>query len=201
MSIFFRGKVKIPHGATAYFAGACDKINVAGTYWDDTPITPYDLRDTTRDSNTFQALIPSWAYGGAYVKKIYSEVLPKNTTIADNKCFALFVKNDNSEAQWTAGILKRDSAASDIEGQGVFPQNAWSYGNLFFTPIHYANGIMKSLSDSIAPIGEWISLIPPATDNHIITSDQANKYLNGCLNDLSDWLAPGDGVYKSLSII
>lgn len=199
--ISFNTKVRIEPSARSFLAGSCHTVTVNGTYWSGPPtysigsaITPYSMNDYTLDAVTVQQLVPSWAYGGAYVKKVYSEVSPKNTSTADNKCLILYVANDESDAQWVFSILKRGSAATSVEGETIFGPSTWSYLDLFLTPMHYADPIHKDSTGSIAPIGTWVSKGSP------ITNQEANMYLNGCIKDLSARLAPGDGVYSSLSI-
>ena len=192
--ISFNTNVRIEPSARSFFAGSCHTVTVNGTYWDGSVITPYSMNDYTIDAATVQQLVPSLAYGGAYIKKIYSEASPKNTSTSDNKCLILYVANDQSNAQWVFSILKRGSVVTSVEGQDIYAQNAWSYLDLFLTPMHYANPIFKDLTGSILPIGTW------GSGGIAITNQEADMYLNGCIKDLSTWLAPADGVYSSLSI-
>jgi hypothetical protein len=202
--ISFNTNVRIEPSARSFLAGSCHTVTVNGTYWSDPPtysigsaITPYSMNDYTLDAATVQQLVPSWAYGGAYIKRIYSEVSPKNTSTADNKCLILYVSNVEDNAQWVFSILKRGSAATSVEGQGIYEASTWSYLDLFLTPTHYTNPISRDLTGYTNPPETWQS------GGDVLTKQEYDMYLNGCVKDLNNTrlaLAPGDGVYSSLSI-
>jgi len=190
MGVNFKGKVTIG-GGSVWVTGPCHEIIINGMGWSgysnpsdpSTAFPPVKLYDAFIDIPFVTPLIPSWYYSmsGAHIRSMYCERRPsQDATGNKNQTLILFVANENTTAQWVYGFFQFDPATSTLSLEVE----------------HYGNGPSRWTN----PTGPWLwSYDDGITFVPMLPADEA-AYFNTCPKGAGYLMAPGDGIFYSLTI-
>jgi hypothetical protein len=189
--ISFNGKVTIEPGGSVWVAGTCYEITLDGIGWSYAGSAPYTVRlyDAAKDIPFVSPNIPSWYYSssGASIKSMYCQKRPSRDSSGDrNQALILFVANDDTVAQWQYGYFQFDQSSSILS----------------FTPEHYSNPAIRYTQLGIAGTASdpWMwSYDGGQTKIQMLQAD-INAFFNPCPKGAGYLLAPGDGIFYSLTI-
>jgi hypothetical protein len=188
MGLNIRGKVTISAGGSISVPGSCHEINLNGAGWsyNGNPATIYNVKlyDSSIDIPFVTPLIPSWYYSssGAHIRSMYCERRPSQDSSGDrNQALILFVANDNTNAQWVYGYFQFDASTGELSLEGE----------------HYSDPPIKAWNN---PTGPWTwSYDNGLTKVPMLHADET-AYFNTCPKGAGYLMAPGDGIFYSLTI-